>query len=213
MAGVRRFVFVSSIKVNGEFSTPEAPFTENSEVRPFDAYAISKHEAELGLSEIAAETGMEVVIVRPPLVYGPGVKGNFMLLINLLAKQIPLPLGLINCNRKSFVSLDNLIDFLGLCVFRAEAAGRVFLVSDQNDVSTAELLRGLGSAMAVKPRLFPVPRVLLQSAAILANKQSAYDKLCGSLVVDSSAASRLLGWVPPLSFDEGLRRAVIGFVG
>lgn len=212
LAGVRRFIFVSSIKVNGEFTSPLTPFTEKDEVNPVDPYGISKYEAELGLREIAVETGMEVVIVRPPLIYGPGVKGNFKVMMRLLALKAPLPLGLITDNRRSLVALDNLIDFLALCASHPQAAGRVFLVSDQHDVSTAELLRLLGLEMGLTARLFPVPRVLLGIAANLSRKRSAYQRLCESLVVDSSSASRLLGWAPPLAFDEGLRRAAMDFV-
>lgn len=211
LAGVRRFVFVSSIKVNGEFTSPNAPFTEAHEVKPVDPYGISKREAELGLLKISVETGMEVVIVRPPLIYGPGVKGNFRVMLKLLARGVPLPLGLINDNRRSLVALDNMIDFLALCASHPDASGKVFLVSDQHDVSTAELLHKLGSAMHLPVRLFPVPRIFLSLAANLLRRESAYQRLCGSLVVDSSAATRILGWSPPLSLNEGLRRAVCGF--
>lgn len=212
VAGVRRFVFVSSIKVNGELTPPMRPFTEKDMVNPVDPYGISKHEAELGLLDMAAETGMEVVIVRPPLIYGPSVKGNFRSMMKLVSRRTPLPLALITDNRRSLLALDNLIDFLALCVSHPGAAGRVFLVSDQDDVSTAELLRRLAEAMGLTARLFPVPQLLLRGAANLAGKRSAYHRLCGSLVVDSSAASRLLGWAPPIALDEGLRRAAMGFV-
>lgn len=212
LAGVRRFVFVSSIKVNGEYSAPLSPFTEKDVANPIDVYGISKYEAELGLHEIAAETGIQVVIVRPPLIYGSGVKGNFRLMMKLLARKTPLPLALITGNRRSLVSLDNFIDFLALCVSHPKAAGRVFLVSDQHDVSTADLLRRLGGAMGFNARLFPVPPALLLGAAKFTRNYPTYQRLCGSLVVDSSAGSRLLGWVPPLSLDEGLRRAGKGFV-
>lgn len=212
LAGVRRFVFLSSIKVNGEVASSLAPFTENDKANPVDPYGISKYEAELGLLEIAAETGMEVVIVRPPLIYGPGVKGNFRLMMKLLSRHVPLPLGLITDNRRSLLALDNLIDFLALCANRPEAAGHVFLVSDQHDVSTAELCQRLAAAMRLTPRLFPVPLVLLERAAKLASNISAYQRLCGSLVINSSAASRLLGWTPPIALDEGLCRAAKDFV-
>jgi len=212
LAGVRRFVFVSSIKVNGELTSPLAPFTEKDRANPVDPYGISKYEAELGLLEIASETGMEVVIVRPPLIYGPGVKGNFRVMMEVLARKFPLPLALITDNMRSLLALDNLIDFLTLCVSHPEAACRIFLVSDQHDVSTAELLRHLGEAMGVTARLFPVSRSLLRGAASLAGKHSMYQRLCGSLVVDSSSASQLLGWAPPLALDEGLRRAAMDFV-
>jgi len=212
LAGVRRFVFVSSIKVNGERTPPLVPFTEKDKVNPVDPYGISKHEAELGLLEVSAETGMEVVIVRPPLIYGPGAKGNFRAMMKLLERGVPLPLALITDNRRSLLALDNLVDFLALCVSHPDAAGRIFLLSDQDDVSTASLLRRLAEAMGLTARLFPVPRLLLRGAASLAGKHSAYQRLCGSLVVDSSAASQLLGWAPSLALDEGLRRAAKDFV-
>lgn len=212
LAGVRRFVFVSSVKVNGEAASSYAPFSEVDRPNPLDAYAISKHEAELGLFHLAAETGMEVVIVRPPLIYGPGVRGNFRVMMKLLSKKFALPLASIHDNRRSLIALDNLIDFLALCISHPEAAGRIFLVSDQHDISTADLLQRLGESMGSPARLFPVPRFVLNVAANLAGKQSTFERLCGSLVVDSSAASRLLRWAPPLSLDEGLRRAAFGFV-
>ncbi len=212
LAGVRRFVFVSSIKVNGEEAPPSFPFSEADEPNPLDAYAISKFEAELGLLRLSAETGMEVVIVRPPLIYGPGVKGNFRVMMKLLSKRVPLPLASINDNQRSLLSLDNLIDFLVLCVLHPDAAGRIFVLSDQHDVSTSELLWRLGESMGSPARLFPVPRFVLSKAANLVGMQSAFLRLCGSLVVDSSLSSRLLGWVPPVSLDEGLRRAAMDFV-
>lgn len=212
LAGVRRFVFVSSIKVNGEISSPLAPFTEKHNANPVDPYGISKYEAELGLLDIAHKTGMELVIIRPPLVYGPGVKGNFRAMMRLLAQRVPLPFGLINDNRRSFVALENLIDFLDLCISHPRVHSNIFLVSDQHDVSTFQLLQGLGNAMGLNAKLFPVPGFFLEKAAHIFNKDSIYQKLCGSLVVDSSAASRLLGWTPPFSLEEGLRRACIDFV-
>lgn len=211
-AGVRRFVFLSSIKVNGEVASLRNPFTEEDDVNPSDPYAVSKYEAELGLFEIAAQTGMEVVIVRPPLIYGPGVKGNLRTMMNLLSRKVPLPLAMITDNRRSLLALDNLVDFLALCSSHPKAEGRVFLVSDQHDLSTADLLRRLGEAMGVNARLFPAPRFMLEGASNIVRKRSTYQRLCGSLVVDSSAASRLLGWAPPLALDEGLRRAAMGFV-
>ena len=212
LAGVRRFVFVSSIKVNGEVTLPHSPFTESDAVNPVDPYAISKHEAELGLLRISAETGMEVVIVRPPLIYGPGVKGNFNLMMRLLSRKTLLPLGSITDNKRSLIALDNLINFLSFCISSHQAAGRVFLVSDQQDVSTTELLILLSQSMGLSARLIPVPKKLLFGAASLVGKQSVYQRLCGSLVIDSSSASRLLGWTPPFSIEEGLRRASSDFL-
>jgi nucleoside-diphosphate-sugar epimerase len=211
LAGVRRFVFISSVKVNGESTLPYIPFTEADPHNPCDPYGVSKSEAERGLIRLAAETGMEIVIVRPPLIYGPRAKGNFRLMMKLLAHRVPLPLGSIRNNRRSLVSLDNLIDFLALCVSHRDAVNRVFLVSDRSDVSTAELLERLGLAMDVPVNLLPVPHYLLKLASCSGAGRSLYQRLCGSLVVDSSAAFRFLGWEPPLSLDEGLRRAVVGF--
>jgi nucleoside-diphosphate-sugar epimerase len=212
LAGVKRFVYVSSIKVNGEFSTPSSPFTESDKPNPLDPYALSKCEAEIGLQDIALQTGIEIVIVRPPLIYGLGVKGNFRAMMKLLAREVPLPLGSVTNNRRSLTSLENLVDFLGLCLLHPKASGRVFLVSDQHDVSTAQLLRILGEAMGVSVQLLPVPLLVLRSSAILARKRSVYQKLCASLVVDSSAATKLLGWAPPLSLEEGLRRVSTDFL-
>jgi nucleoside-diphosphate-sugar epimerase len=212
LAGVKRFVFVSSIKVNGELTPPFSPFTESDKPNPLDPYGLSKCEAEIGLQDIALQTGIEIVIVRPPLIYGLGVKGNFRTMMKLLARKVPLPLGSVANNRRSLISLENLVDFLGLCVLHPEASGRVFLVSDQQDVSTAQLLRILGEAMGVSAQLFPVPLLVLRGSAILARKRSLYHKLCGSLVVDSSAATQLLGWTPPLPLEEGLRRASKDFL-
>lgn len=211
LAGVRRFVFVSSIKVNGEFTASGVPFTEASLPSPMCPYAISKYEAELALFQLSVETGMEVVVVRPPLIYGPNVKGNFRSLMSLVAKRLPLPFGLINHNLRSFVSLDNLIDFFCLCLASPAAANQVFLVSDQYDVSTAELIERLGLAMDSPARLLCVPPDALKFAAGIFSRQQAYQRICGSLVVDSSLASRCLMWDPPLDFDEGLRRAVVNF--
>ncbi len=212
MAGVKRFVFVSSIKVNGELACSSLPFTESDKPNPADAYGFSKYEAELGLREIAASTGIEVVIVRPPLVYGPAVKGNFRLIMKLLANNIPLPFASITENRRSLVSLDNLIDFLVLCACHPRAANRTFLVSDQHDLSTAELLRRLGVAMELSPQLFSFPKFFFDLTAKVPTTRPLYQKLCGSLVVDSSLASRLLGWSPQISLEEGLSRAARGFV-
>ena len=211
LAGVRRFIFVSSVKVNGESTSPFIPFTEADTPCPVDPYGISKYEAELALNQLGAETGMEIVIVRPPLIYGPRVKGNFRVMMNLLSRRVPLPLGSIRDNLRSLVSLDNLVDFLVFCISRGEAANRVFLVSDRRDVSTAELLELLGSAMKVPVNLLPFPPYILDRISRLGPGRSLYQKLCGSLVVDASAAVRFLGWEPTLSLEEGLRRAAIGF--
>ena len=205
-AGVQRFVFISSIKVNGEFTQAGRPFTASDPPAPQDAYAISKMEAEIGLREIADETGMELVIVRPPLVYGPGVKGNFAELMRWVARGIPLPLAGIE-NRRSLVALDNLVDLLLRCVEHPGAANQTFLVSDGEDLSTTDLLRRLAAAMGRPSRLFPLPQSWLRGAAALIGRGDAAARLCDSLQVDMTATREALGWTPPVGVDEGLRRA------
>jgi nucleoside-diphosphate-sugar epimerase len=203
-AGVRRFVYVSSIKVNGE-RTGNRPFTEADPPGPEDAYAQSKYEAEMALREIAARTGMEVVIVRPPLVYGPGVKGNFRTLLRVVRMGLPLPLA--SCdNRRSLVGLSNLADLLALCVTHPAAAGETFLAADGEDLSTPELLRRTGRALGRPARLFPVPPALLRAGARMFGRAGAGERLCGSLQVDISRARRILGWNPPSTVDEELAR-------
>jgi nucleoside-diphosphate-sugar epimerase len=208
-AGVRRFVFISSIKVNGEATSPQRPFSADDPAAPLDPYGISKMEAENGLHEIAGKSGMEVVIIRPPLVYGPGVKANFSALTRAVQRGWPLPLGRVN-NRRSLVALDNLVDFIMTCSSHPLAANQVFLVSDGHDLSVAELVRGLARAAGVPARLLPVPVWALRAGALLTGKEAAIERLCGNLQVDISKARSLLGWVPPVSVDEGLRRAVAG---
>jgi nucleoside-diphosphate-sugar epimerase len=208
-AGVRRFVFVSSIKVNGEVSQPGQPFSADDVPSPLDPYGVSKLEAERGLREIEAQTGMEVVIVRPPLVYGPGVKANFASMMRWVARGMPLPLGAIH-NARSFVALDNLVDLLVRCLKHPAAAGQIFLVSDGEDVSTTELLRCTAKAMGKKAFLLPVPAFVLELCATLLGKRAVAQRLCGSLQVDIAKTCRLLGWIPPLTLDQGLRKAVEG---
>ena len=208
-AGVKRFVFVSSVKVNGEYTLPGQAFTESDFPAPQDAYGMSKHEAELGLRQIAVETGMEVVIVRPPLVYGPGVKANFAALIRAVQHGWPLPLDAVH-NQRSLVALDNLVDFIVTCAYHPQAANQTFLVSDGHDLSTAELVRGLAYATGAPVRLFPVPVRVLQAAAALIGKGDVVQRLCGNLQVNISKARNILEWVPPISVEDGLRRAVTG---
>lgn len=209
--GIRRFVFISSIKVNGEASKLGHPFSANDTPAPLDAYGISKMEAEQGLREIAAETGMEVVIIRPPLVYGPGVKANFQAMMRWLARGVPLPLGAIK-NRRSMVALDNLVDLILTCIDHPAAANHTFLVSDGEDLSTTQLLQRLGRALGKPARLIPAPAMLLKAGAALVGKPAIAQRLCGSLQVDISKTRQLLGWVPPLSVDEGLKRAAEGYL-
>jgi nucleoside-diphosphate-sugar epimerase len=205
-AGVRRFWFVSSIKVNGEATQLGRPFMADDAPAPLEAYGVSKMEAEQGLREIARQTGMEVVIIRPPLVYGPGVKANFAAMMRWLRRGVPLPFGAIH-NQRSVVALDNLVDLLVTCLTHPAAANQTFLVSDGEDVSTTELLRRMGLALGCPARLVPVPAIWLNLAAALIGKPDVAQRLCGSLQVDISKTRELLGWVPPVSLDEGLRRA------
>ena len=209
-AGVRRFVFVSSIKVNGEATQPGQSFTADDVPAPLDPYGVSKLEAEQGLRRIEAQTGMGVVIVRPPLVYGIGVKANFAALMRWVARGIPLPLGAIY-NSRSMVALDNLVDLLVSCVKHPAAAGQTFLVSDGEDVSTSELLRRTAQAMGKKAFLLPIPAFVLELGAALLGKRAVVQRLCGSLQLDINKTRQLLRWNPPVSVDEGLRRAAEGF--
>ena len=208
-AGVRRFVFVSSIKVNGEATQLGRPFTADDKPAPLDAYGVSKMEAEQGLREIARQTGMEVVIIRPPLVYGPCVKANFSAMMRWLQCGIPLPLGAIN-NQRSLVSLDNLVDFLVTCLTHPTAANQTFLVSDGEDVSTTKLLRRMGEALGHPARLVPVPVSWLKLAAALVGRRDVSQRLCGSLQMDIEKNRRLLGWTPPLTLDQGMKKTAEG---
>ncbi|MDD2881586.1 MAG: SDR family oxidoreductase [Rhodoferax sp.] len=206
-AGVTRFVFISSVKVNGELTLPGCAFTEADAPNPQDAYGLSKREAEQGLHQIASDTGMEVVIIRPPLVYGPGVKANFAALMRAVQRGWPLPLGAVH-NRRSLVALDNLVDFIVVCVTHPQAANQTFLVSDGQDLSTTQLVRGMAQAADVPARLLQVPVWVLQAGAALLGKGDAVQRLCGNLQIDISKARQMLGWVPPISIAEGLRRVV-----
>jgi nucleoside-diphosphate-sugar epimerase len=209
VAGVKRFVFVSSIGVNGAKTASGKPFSEADQVNPHNAYAQSKWEAEQGLLRIAEETGLEVVIIRPPLVYGLAAPGNFGSLMRALQRGWPLPLGAVH-NQRSLVALDNLVDFIVTCITHPEATNQTFLVSDGHDLSTTELVCGMARAAGVPARFLPVPVWALQAGAALLGKGDAVQRLCGNLQVDISKARQLLGWVPPISLDEGLRRAVAG---
>jgi nucleoside-diphosphate-sugar epimerase len=205
IAGVKRFVFISSIKVNGEQTPPGKPFFSYDAPSPEDFYGTSKYEAEVGLRELAAETGMEVVIIRPPLVYGPGVKGNFASMIKLVGKGLPLPLGAVH-NKRSLVALDNLVDLIITCIDHPGAENETFLVSDGEDLSTTQLLQGVAAAMGKPSRLIPVPAGVLQFGATLLGKKAVAQRLLGSLQVDISHTQKCLNWTPPLSVKQGLQR-------
>lgn len=204
-AGVQRFVFISSVKVLGEGTLPGAPFSADTPPAPEDAYGISKWEAEQGLQQLARETGMEVVIIRPPLVYGPGVKANFASMMRWLSRGVPLPLGAVTHNRRSFVALGNLVDLIVVCTRHPAAANQIFLVSDGDDLSTAELLKRMGRALERRVLLFAMPVVWLEWGARLSGKRGIYDRLCGSLQVDIQKTRQLLEWTPSLTVGEGLK--------
>jgi nucleoside-diphosphate-sugar epimerase len=203
-AGVRRFVLLSSVKVNGE-RTGDRPFTEADVPAPEDAYGRSKHEAEQALRAVGAATGLAVAIVRPPLVYGPGVKANFLRLLRLVDRGVPLPLGSVR-NQRSLIGVWNLCDLIVACATHPAAAGETFLASDQRDLSTPELIRLIGHALGRPARLFPFPVTALRQAGRLAGQGDAVERLVGSLQVDSTKATRLLGWQPVVGVEEGLRR-------
>ena len=205
-AGVRRLLFISSIKVNGEVTFPGHPFTAHDRPAPVDAYGISKHEAEEGLRNIALQTGVEVTIIRPPLVYGPGVKANFAALMRAVQRGRALPLGAVH-NRRSLVGLDNLVDLVATCLVHPNAANQTFLVSDGQDLSTPELVQGLAHAAGVSAHLWPVPVWVLQAGAALLGRKAAVQRLCANLQVDISHTQTLLHWMPPVGVDTGLRRA------
>lgn len=209
--GVKRFIYLSSIKVNGELTARGKPFYADDEVTPQCAYSISKYEAEQGLLALAKETGMEVVIIRPVLVYGPGVKGNFKNMMEWLQKGIPLPLGVVK-NKRSFVSVVNLADLISRCVYHPRAANQIFLVSDGDDLSTTGLLKKLNKLFDKRVMLLPVPVWALNGAATLIGKKVVAERLCGSLQVDISKAEKLLDWRPVVKVDDELRRTVDEYV-
>jgi nucleoside-diphosphate-sugar epimerase len=210
LSGVKRFIYLSSIKVNGEFTKAGHPFTADDIPAPVDPYGISKLEAEQALHQIARETGMEIVIIRPPLVYGPGVKANFASMKRWLKRGLPMPLAAITHNRRSMVALGNLVDLITVCLSHPAAANQVFLVSDGDDLSTADLLQRTAAALGVKARLFPMPPFMLKLATKLLGKEAIYQRLCGSLQIDMVKTQQLLSWKPPLSVDAGLRLAAEG---
>jgi nucleoside-diphosphate-sugar epimerase len=209
--GVRRFVFLSSIKVNGEKTFPDRPFTSDDRPAPEDAYAVSKQEAEEGLHLIGSETGMEIVIIRPALVYGPGVKANFQTMMRWISRGIPLPFGAIR-NRRSLIGLDNLVDLVSACLRHPAAANQTFLASDGEDLSTTELLRRTGAALNRPARLVPIPQGALEAAATLFGTRNMARRLLGSLQVDIGRTRKLLDWAPPVSVDQQLRSTADWFL-
>lgn len=204
-SGVRRLVYLSSIKVNGEGTIGSRRFTHDDEPMPEDPYGISKWEAEQALHEVAARTGLEVVIIRPPLVYGPGVKGNFLSMLGWLKRGVPLPLGSIH-NKRSLVGIDNLVDLIITCIDHPAAANQTLLVSDEEDLSTTELLQRMSLALGKPVRLISVPAQLLQFGAQMFGKKDVAQRLLGNLQIDISKTKEILGWTPPISVEEGLRK-------
>lgn len=209
-AGVKRFVFISTVKVMGE-ATPDRPFSADDRPLTDDPYGQSKLEAEQLLMQIARTSGMEVTIVRPPLVYGPGVRANFLKLLSAVHKGIPLPFGLMK-NRRSLAGVDNLVDFLTLCLIHPRAANEIFLVSDGRDLSTAELVKLIAEAMNRRAMLLPLPPSLMKLAGNLLGKRAEVDRLCGSLTVDIAKNRNLLGWTAPVTVEAGLRETVRWFL-
>jgi len=205
-SGVKRFVFLSSIKVNGESTDLGVPFSINSKENPLDAYGISKYEAEVGLWEISRETGLEVTIIRPPLVYGPGVKGNFSSLIKLISLRAPLPLASVRGNRRSMVGLDNLLSMILICARHHKAANQTFLISDQSDLSTYNLLRVLGDSIGKPAILFKFPISILALLAKLFNMEVKVQRIMGTLQVDISHTCSTLDWEPPFSVEYGFEK-------
>ena len=210
-SGVKRFIFISSIKVNGESTVLGKPFKANDFPAPADPYGVSKYEAEEALKQLSFDTGMEVVIIRPPLVYGPGVRANFLSMMRWLNKGIPLPLGAIG-NQRSLVAIGNLVDLIVTCIDPPQAANQTFLVSDGEDLSTPQLLRRLAKALGKKPWLLPLPTQLLKFAASILNKQSIAERICSSLQVDISKNRALLGWTPPINLNEAMRQTAAHFL-
>jgi nucleoside-diphosphate-sugar epimerase len=206
-AGVRRFVFISSIGVNGWQTQPNRPFCEADAVAPHNAYAFSKWEAEQGLYALAASTGMQVVMIRPPLIYGYQAPGNFATLLRAVKSGFPLPLGAVN-NARSLVGLSNLLNFIVTCLVHAKAVNQTFMVSDGQDISTTALIRAMAQAAGKRALLVPVPVWALQAAARVLGKGEAVQRLCGNLQVDITKARTLLGWKPPVTFSEGLQMSI-----
>lgn len=206
-AGVKRFIFISSTKVNGETTSGRAPFSIEDPRAPVEPYGISKSEAEIGLQLVGVQTGMQVVIIRPPLIYGPGVQGNFATMVKWIRTGLPLPLGAIH-NQRSLVGVDNLVDLIETCLHNTAAANEIFHVSDDEDLSTTDLMRGLAQAMHFPERLLPLSQPLVENFLRFIGRGEWVSRLCGNLQVDISHTCRTLDWRPPISVAEGLRRAV-----
>ncbi len=210
-SGVKRFIFISSIKVNGEVSTRFRPFTADCPPSPVDFYGVSKFEAERALKKLHMDSGMEVVIIRPPLIYGPKVKGNFLTLLDFVKKGIPLPFGLIK-KKRSLVSIGNLVSLIITCIEHPAAANQVFLVSDGRDLTLAEMMTHLSLALGQTVKVFPVPTIVLYIVLSIFGKRSVAQRLCGSLQVDIDKNRKLLGWVPSVKVEDAMRQTAEHFL-
>lgn len=208
-AGVKRFVFMSSIKVNGE-ATSDRPFTESDEPRPLDAYGMTKLEAERRLASLCANTPMALTVLRPPLVYGPGAKGNLLALMRAVDRGLPLPLGAIH-NRRSLIGIDNLVEAVRLCLLSRHSGTATYLISDDEPVSSADLVRSIAAAMGKRARLWPIPVPLIKLAGTLLGRSAAVDRLTSSLVVDSGKIRKQLGWRTVRPFDQGIADMVAAY--
>lgn len=211
-AGVRRFIFISSIKVNGEGTFPGAPYTADDIPAPSDPYGVSKMEAEQGLRKLGAATGMDIVIIRPVLVYGPGVKANFLNMMRWLDKGVPLPFGSIH-NARSLVAIDNLVDFIVKTIKHPNAANQTFLISDGEDLSTTQLLKRMAKALDSSAFLLPIPSVMISTTAKVIGKKSLSNRLCGSLQVNIEKSCDLLQWTPLVTVDEALKCTAMYYKG
>lgn len=211
-AGVKRFIFISSIKVNGESTQLGKPFKFDDQRSPEDFYGQSKSEAEEQLLQLAEETGLEVVIIRPTLVYGPGVKANFASLLNLVSKGLPLPFGCIKDNRRSLVSVDNLVDLIVTCIDHPKAVNQVFLVSDDNDVSTSEMVQQMAKALGKSQWQLPIPTACYRLVGKVLGKEDVINRLLGSLQVDITHTKDTLGWKPPQTLEDGFKQTVDAFL-
>jgi len=209
--GVKRMILMSSVKVNGESTTIDSPFASQDTPNPQDPYGRSKTQAEEALWDVASTSGLEGVVIRPPLVYGPGVRANFASLIGIVNRGLPLPLASIQ-NKRSFVSIDNLIDCIATALQSSNAPGQTFLVSDGNDLSTPELIRSIASALHKSPMLIPFPKALLKLVATSVAKRGAYERLCGSLTVDIALTKQKLSWTPPFTVQDSMQRTVDAFI-
>lgn len=211
-SGVLRFVFISSIKVNGESTILGHPFIADQTPAPRDSYGVSKYEAEIGLMALSEKSKMEIVIIRPPLVYGPGVKANFLSMMNWLWRELPLPLGGLRKNRRSFIFIDNLVSIIITCINHPAAANQIFLVSDDEDLTTTGLLERMALALGRPLYLISVPTTLIVLASKLFRRPDVAQRLCDSLQVDIKKAKDFLNWAPPFTVDEGLRQTAAYFI-